>query len=199
VCSSDLFKAAWDALPDPKVDLAGAKALIQQAGATGKTITLGTSSELLSLNTEAQAMQSAAEAIGLKAKLQSVSAANYINFFIDPEARKNVDGFFTTNYGDYPDPAALLSTLVLKEGSQNYAGYQNPTVTAAMNAARSEPDDTKRAQDVVEAQTEITKDVAWVAMAAPDTVLVMNKAITGAPASFVYMFGPWLTSLGAAG
>ena len=28
-------------------------------------------------------------------------------------------------------------------------------------------------------------------MAAPNTVLVMNKAITGAPASFVYMFGAW--------
>jgi peptide/nickel transport system substrate-binding protein len=195
----DVFKAAWDGLPEPKVDLAGAKALIQQAGATGKTITLGTSSELLSLNTEAQAMQSAAQAIGLKAKLQSVSAANYINFFIDPAARKNVDGFFTTNYGDYADPAALLSTLVLKEGSQNYAGYDNPAAIAALGAARSEPDDTKRAQDVVQAQAEVTKDVAWVPMAAPDTVVVMNKAITGAPASFVYMFGPWATMLGAAG
>jgi peptide/nickel transport system substrate-binding protein len=197
--SPDVFKAGWDALPEPKVDLEGAKALIQQAGATGKTITLGTSSELIPLNTEAQAMQSAAEAIGLKAKLKSVSAANYINFFIDPEARKDVDGFFTINYGDYADPAALLSTLVLKEGSQNYAGYDNPAVTTAMNAARSEPDDAKRAQDVVDAQAQITKDVAWIAMAAPDTVLVMNKAITGAPASFVYMFGPWATSLGAAG
>jgi peptide/nickel transport system substrate-binding protein len=195
----DVFKAAWDALPEPKPDLEGAKALIQQAGATGKTITLGTSSELIPLNTEAQAVQSAAESIGLKAKLKSTSAANYINFFIDPEARKDVDGFFTINYGDYADPAALLSTLVLSDGSQNYAGYDNPEVTKAMVAARGEPDDTKRAQDVVAAQTLITKDVAWIPMAAPDTVLVMNKAITGAPASFVYMFGPWLTSLGAAG
>ena len=89
-------------------------------------------------------MQSAAQAIGLKAKLQSVSAANYINFFIDPEARKNVDGFFTINYGDYADPAALLSTLVLQDGSQNYAGYDNPQVTKVMEAARGEADDTKR-------------------------------------------------------
>jgi peptide/nickel transport system substrate-binding protein len=51
----------------------------------------------------------------------------------------------------------------------------------------------------VAAQKLITADVAWLPMAAPDTVLVMNKAITGAPASFYYMFGPWLTSLGAAG
>jgi peptide/nickel transport system substrate-binding protein len=195
----EVFQAAWDALPDPVVDLEGAKALIKEAGAEGKTIRLGTSSELLPLNTEAQAVQSAAQAIGLKAELESTSAANYINFFIDPEARKNVDGFFTINYGDYSDPAALLSTLVLKEGSQNFGGYDNPAVTKEMEAARSEPDDTKRAEHIVAAQKLITEDVVWIPMTVPDTVLVMNKAITGAPTSFVYMFGPWLSSLGAAG
>jgi peptide/nickel transport system substrate-binding protein len=195
----DVFKAAWDALPAPVVDLEGAKALIKEAGAEGKTIRLGTSAELLPLNTEAQAVQSAAQSIGLKAELESTSAANYINFFIDPEARKNVDGFFTINYGDYSDPAALLSTLVLEGGSQNFGGYNNPEVTKEMEAARGEADDTKRAEHVVAAQKIITEEVAWIPMAAPDTVLVMNKAITGAPTSFVYMFGPWLSSLGAAG
>ena len=110
----EVFQAAWDALPDPTVDLEAAKALIKEAGAEGKTLRLGTSAELLPLNTEAQAVQSAAQAIGLKAELESTSAANYINFFIDPEARKNVDGFFTINYGDYADPAALLSTLIAR-------------------------------------------------------------------------------------
>ncbi len=194
----DVFQKGWDALPDPKLDLEGAKALIKEAGAEGKTITLGTSAELIGINTEAQAVQSAAQAIGLKATLESVSAANYINFFIDPEARKTVDGFFTGNYGDYADPAALMSTLALKEGSQNFAGYSNPQVVAALEAARTEPDDAKRAQHVVDAQKLVTEDVAWIAMSSPDTVLVMNKAITGAPASFQYMFGPWLSALGAA-
>ena len=195
----EVFKAAWDALPPMDQDLEAAKALIKEAGAEGKPITLGTSSELTALNTEAQAVQSAAESIGLKAELKSVSAANYINFFIDPEARKGIDGFFTGNYGDYSDPAALLSTLVLAEGSQNYSGYANPDVLAAMNAARSEADDTKRAQHVVDAQKIITDELPWIPVAAPDTVLVMNKDITGAPTSFVYMFGPWLASVGAAG
>jgi peptide/nickel transport system substrate-binding protein len=194
-----VFQAAWDALPDPVVDLAGAKALIKEAGAEGKTIRLGTSAELLPLNTEAQAVQSAAQSIGLKAELQSTSAQNYINFFIDPAARKNVDGFFTINYGDYADPAALLSTIVLKDGSQNFGGYDNPEVTKEMEAARGEADDTKRAEHVVAAQKIITDEVVWIPMTVPDTVLVMNKAITGAPTSFVYMFGPWLSSLGAAG
>ena len=142
------------------------------------------------LNTEAQAVQSAAQSIGLKAELESTSAANYINFFIDPEARKNVDGFFTINYGDYSDPAALLSTLVLKDGSQNFGGYDNAEITKEMVAARGEADDTKRAEHVVAAQKLITEDVVWIPMAIPNTVLVMNKAITGAPTSFSYMFAP---------
>jgi peptide/nickel transport system substrate-binding protein len=195
----DVFSKGWDALPDPKLDLEAAKALIKSAGAEGKTVTLGTSSELIGINTEAQAVQSAAQAIGLKANLESVSAANYINFFIDAQARKKVDGFFTANYGDYADPAALMSTLALKEGSQNFAQYQNPQVVADLEAARAEPDDAKRAQHVVDAQKLVTDDVAWIPMASPDTVLIMNKAITGAPSSFQYMFGPWLSALGAAG
>jgi peptide/nickel transport system substrate-binding protein len=143
-------------------------------------------------------VQSAGQAIGLKVNLESVSAANYINFFIDPEARKKVDGFFTGNYGDYADPAALMSTLALKEGSQNFAGYSNPQALAALEAARVEPDDAKRAQHVVDAQKVVTQDVAWIPMAAPDAVLIMSKGITGAPSSFQYMFGPWLSALGAA-
>lgn len=195
----DVFAKGWDALPEPAVDLEAAKALIKEAGAEGKTITLGTSAELIGINTEAQAVQSAAQAIGLKANLESVSAANYINFFIDPEARKKVDAFFTGNYGDYADPAALMSTLALKEGSQNFAQYINPEAVKALEAARAEPDDAKRAQHVVDAQKLVTEDVAWIAMSSPNTVLIMNKAITGAPASFQYMFGPWLSALGAAG
>jgi peptide/nickel transport system substrate-binding protein len=195
----DVFAAAWEALPAMDQDLDGAKALIAEAGAEGKTLTLGTSSEIPALNTEAQAVQSAANSIGLKAELHSVSAANYINFFIDPEARKPVDGFFTGNYGDYADPAALLSTIVLKEGSQNFSGYENAEILAAMEAARAEPDDAARAAHVVEAQRLITEDLVWIPVTTPDTVLVMNKAITGAPVSFQYMFAPWLASVGAAG
>jgi len=35
-------------------------------------------------------------------------------------------------------------------------------------------------------------------LVAVNTVLVMNKNVTGAPATFVYMFGPWATYLGGA-
>lgn len=192
----NVFQAAYDALPALTPDIAKAKTLIQQAGATGKTITIGMSSELANLATEAGAYQAAGQAIGLKVKLKSVSAANYINFFIDAKARAGVDGFFTTNYGDYADPAALLASLVMPDGSQNYSGYSNPQVVALMNAARTEADPTKRAQDVADAQKLIMQDLPWIPDAFPNTELITTANLTGAAASFDYMFAPWADQLG---
>ena len=193
----EVFQAGYDAIPAPKVDIEGAKALIKAAGAEGKTVRIGMSMEISTQATEGKALQSAAQSIGLKAELVSVSAANYINFFIDAKARETVDGFFTVNYGDYADPAAMLATLALEGGSQNYSGYSNPEVTAALNAARAEPDDAKRAADVVAAQKIITEEVPWIPIVMPRTILIINSALTGVPTTFQYMFGPWALKLGS--
>lgn len=195
----DVFATAYNALPAMNQDMAKAKALAQQAGVSGQTITIGTSSGVPVVNTEALAFQTAAEAIGLKVVLQNVSPSNYINYFTDPKAYGSVDAFATTNYGDYADPAALYATLAMPGGSQNFNAWSNPAVTAAMNAARSEPDPTKRAQDVVVAQKIITDQLVWIPLASPNTVLIMNKKVTGAPSTFSYMFGPWAVYLGGTG
>jgi peptide/nickel transport system substrate-binding protein len=194
--SRSVFQAGYDKLPDLKQDIAAAKKLIQDAGATGKTFTIGMSTELNDVSLEAGAYQTAGQAIGLNVKLKSVSAANYINFFIDPNARADVDGFFTTNYGDYADPAGLLATLVLPDGSQNYPPYSNQAVTDLMNAARSEPDLSKRAQDMVDAQKLMMDDMPWIPDAFPNNELIMSSNLTGAYASFAYMFAPWANQLG---
>jgi peptide/nickel transport system substrate-binding protein len=195
----DVFQKAYADLPPLTQNLDEAKKLVKEAGATGKTITLGMSSELNNIAVEAGAYRSAAESIGLKAVLKSVSAANYINFFIDPKARADVDGFFTTNYGDYADPAALLATLVMPDGSQNYSGYNNPQVVSLMNAARGEADPEKRAQDVADAQKLIMQDMPWIPNALPESELITSSSLSGAVASFAYMFAPWADDLGGTG
>ena len=129
-----VFTAAYDASPVMTQNLAEAKSWSQQAGATGKTFTIGTSSQISSIAAVTGAYQAAAQAIGLKVKLKSVSANNYINFFTDAKAAPGIDGFITVNYGDYADPAALLSTIALPDGSQNYDDYNNPQITALARA-----------------------------------------------------------------
>jgi peptide/nickel transport system substrate-binding protein len=191
-----VFQKAWDELPDITQDVEGAKKLVEEAGATGETITLGMSSELNNIATAASAYQSAAESIGLHVRLKSLSAQNYINFFIDPKVRADVDGFFTVNYGDYADPAALLSSFVLLDGSQNYSGYDNPQVTQLLEAARTEPDPDQRAQDVADAQKIIMQELPWSPTALPNSELITSSNLTGATASFAYMFAPWANELG---
>jgi peptide/nickel transport system substrate-binding protein len=202
----DVFQKAYDALPDLDGSVDQAKQMVADAGATGETITLGMSSELNTVAVEAGALQSAAESIGLKVKLKSVSANNYIDFFIDPKYWESVDGFFTTNYGDYADPAALLSTLVLPEGSQNFSyktnpktGYHNPQVISLMEEARSTADPDARAQKVADAQALIMQDVPWISVDFPYSILITSSDLSGAVASFAYMFAPWGNDMGGTG
>jgi peptide/nickel transport system substrate-binding protein len=195
----DVFQTDWNNRPDPTMNVAKGKQLIQQAGASGKEIVIGTSSEINSLETAANAVRQAAISVGLKAKLKSVSAANYINFFTDPKARAGVDGFLTVNYPDYADPAALYNTVVMPDGSQNYDGFDDPQITAAMNEARTTTDQHKRAQMTAKAGDLIMQQLPWIPLADPNTVVLMDKRVTGAPSSFQYMGGPWAASIGATG
>lgn len=194
----DTFKAGYDALPVMDQDLAKAQELAKSLNIAGQTVKIGTSSGIPALNSIALAFQAACEAIGLKVELVNVSPSNYINFFIDPAAWSSVDAFATSNYGDYADPSALYKSMAYPGGSQNYSGYDNAEVKAALDAARSEADDVKRAEYVITAQKKITEDLVWFPMVAANNVLIMNKDVTGAPATFVYMFGPWAAYLGGA-
>jgi peptide/nickel transport system substrate-binding protein len=128
-----------------------------------------------------------------------VSAQNYINFFIDPKARHGIDGFLTVNYGDYADPAAMLATLVLPGGSQNYDNFNNPAIVSAMEQARSTADPDKRAALVAQAEKLTAQQLPWIPDVQPTALLMLSKKLSGAVASFAYMFAPWANSLGGTG
>ncbi len=191
-----VLNAAYNSSPVLTQNIAEAKKLVQQAGATGKTFTIGTSSQLADISADAGAYQAAAQAIGLKAVLKSVSAQNYINFFIDPKAREGVDGFLTVNYSDYADPAAMLATLVLPGASQNYDNFNDPQIVSAMEQARSTADPNKRAALVARAEKLTMQQLPWIPDVQPVQLLMLSKKLSGAVASFAYMFAPWANRLG---
>ena len=197
--AKSVFQKAYAATPLMTHDVALAKKLVQQAGATGQTITLGMSSELQNISALAGAYQSAGQQIGLHVNFKSVSAQNYINFFTDPKARAGIDGFFTVNYGDYADPAAMLATFVLPNGSQNYDGFNDPKITALMEKARSTGNTAARARLVIQAEKLSLAELPWIPDVQPTNILILNKSLTGAVASFAYMFAPWADHLGGAG
>jgi peptide/nickel transport system substrate-binding protein len=194
-----VFNAAYASAPVMTQNLAEAKKLVQQAGATGKTFTIGTSSQLANIAAVTGAYQAAAQAIGLKTVLKSVSAQNYINFFTDASARQGIDGFLTLNYGDYADPAALLSTFDLPGGSQNYTNFNDPKLTALLEQARSTANPNQRAALMVTAEKINNQLLPWIPNVQPTNLLLLSKNLTGAVASFAYMFAPWANSLGGTG
>jgi peptide/nickel transport system substrate-binding protein len=194
-----LFTAAYNRSPVLRQNIPAAKKLIQQAGATGKTITIGTTSQLPGIAADTGAYQAAAAAIGLKVALKSVPAQDYINFFTDPKFRAGVDGFLTVSNGDYADPAGLLAQAVLPGGLMNYDNFNDPAITAALEQARSTADPDKRAALVARAEKLTAQQLPWIPDAEPDTLLLLGKGLTGAVASFAAMFSPWADSLGGAG
>lgn len=195
----EAFETAWEGLPDPRRDIEAARALVKEAEATGKTVTFGMSNELNKLVTEANIFKAAAESIGLKAKLKGVSTDAYGAFFLDPKAREDVDGFFTTNYPNWADPGALYATLAVPGGPQDYGRYRNTAVADLLEQARGVAEENERAELVAKAQQQITEDLPWIPVVAPDTVLVLNAELTGATVSSHHLFAPWATRLGAVG
>jgi peptide/nickel transport system substrate-binding protein len=191
-----VFQKDWAHLPVPEPDIAKAKALVKAAGATGKTITIGTTQEIENLATSANIVRQAADQIGLKVQIHSVSAANFINFFTDAKARQGIDLFPTVNYPDYADPAGLYNTFVIPGGTQNYDNYDNPPITKLLGTARGTANPDLRASLVAKAGDLIQQQLPWIAMAAPDSLLITSRQLTGAPTSFVYMGGPWANMMG---
>lgn len=191
-----VFQDDWNRLPVPTVNLTTARALIKAAGAEGKSITIGTTNQIQALATAANLVRQAATEIGLKVTIDSVSAANFINFFTNAGARKGVDMFPTSNYPDYADPAGLYNTLAMPGGTQNYDGFSDPQITKDLQSARSTADPDLRAALVAKAGDRIMRQLPWIALAAPDSLVITQRGLTGQPASFVYMGGPWANMMG---
>ena len=194
-----VFDAAYGSSPVLTQNIAEAGKLVMQAGDTGKTITIGTSSQLAVIAEVTAAYQAAAQAIGLKVILKSVSAQDYINFFTDPKFRAGIDGLPEVDYGDYADPAALLAHIVLPGGIENFDHFNDPTITAEVEQARTTASPSKRAALIAEAEKLTAEQLPFIPDVQPDTVLVLEKDLTGAVSSSAYLFSPWADSLGGTG
>jgi len=194
-----VFAGAYNSSPVLTQNIAEARKLVQQAGATGKTITIGTTSQLAVYAGDTAAYEAAAQAIGLKVALRSVPAQNYIDFIVSPKARAGLDGFPVVDYGDDADPADLLAQAVLPGGLQNYDNFNDPAITAALEQARSMSNPDQRAALVARAERLTAQQLPWIPDVQPDTVLLLGKGLTGAISSSAYLYSPWANSLGRAG
>ena len=190
------YLAAYSALV-AKPDLAGATALVKQAGATGKQVTIGYAAGIPTEVQLAQVLQQTGDAIGLKVKIIGLPDQQYGSLFIDPKARAAYDSFITINYMEYPEAANMYISYATKGGAQDFNGYSNPVVEQNLDKAQGTADPVARAPYVLAAQKVIDQDLPWIPIVQPRALLFQNKDVTGAPLTFSYMDNAWAASVGA--
>lgn len=189
--------SAFEGLPSPEQNIEAAKRMVEEAGATGKTVTIATSSIGQDVSLLATAVQDAGTRIGLKVELKTIAPNAFTSLFTDPAAREGLDMFPLTYYDSITDPMDLLSNF--QTGAyQNYAGYSDPSYDALTDKARSEYDPAKRFSAAAELQKKAADQLLWIPVAEWPTAVFLNKRITGAPTTISYLYSPWAAGVGAA-
>jgi peptide/nickel transport system substrate-binding protein len=124
-------------------NLAKAKQLIRQAGATAAPVTVWTSDNEFARAPQTGAyLESVLNSIGLKAKLNKLDAATYWTTIGNQKTKAQIG--FADSYQDYPHPLDWFDPLLngnritpLYNG--NYANFDDPAVNAKIAALRKEP------------------------------------------------------------
>ena len=186
-------------LPDLSFDIEAAKKSLEEAEVdTTQPIKIAYPSERGFYADILNEMANGAKELGLTLEPTGVPSAQFGAFFSDEAAREGFDGFVTTNYLSAPEPLLHLISVAKTGSDQNYSGFSDPAVDAALDAALAETDAEKRAELTVEAEALIMEQQPWVPINDLTVRMYMNEEITGAPASFVYLYYPWAADLGAA-
>lgn len=190
-------KTAFDGLPPTGQDIEQAKALIKEAGATGKSLTMATSAIGQDVSLLATAVQAAGTRIGLDIRLRTIAPNAFTALFTDPEARKGIDMFPLTYYDSITDPLDLLSNF--KTGAyMNFAGYSDPRYDRLVDQAAAVYPVAERLDIEAKLQHLASEQLLWIPVAEWPTAVFLSKRITGAPTTISYMYYPWAADVGAA-
>ncbi|MFE3772990.1 ABC transporter substrate-binding protein [Streptomyces sp. NPDC059122] len=190
-------RAAFTGLPPTARNLDEARKLIDEAGASGKTVTIATSSIGQDVSLLATAVQAAGTQIGLDVRLKTIAPNAFSALFTDPTAREGIDMFPETYYDSITDPLDLLSNF--RTGAyQNYAGYHDRAYDTLVDQARATDDASRRLGIEAKLQQKAAGQVLWIPVAEWPTAVFLNKRITGAPTTISYLYYPWAADVGAA-
>ncbi|GAA1781005.1 ABC transporter substrate-binding protein [Leucobacter iarius] len=186
-------------LPDLSYDIEAAKKELKDAKVDlTKPIKIAYPSERSFYADILNEMANGAKKLGLTLQPTGVPSAQFGAFFSDPKARAGYDGFVTTNYLSSPSPLNHLENVAYTGSQQNYSGFSDPAVDQAIDKAKAETDPEKRAELTVDAEALVMQQQPWVPIDDLAVRMYLNKKVTGAPASFVYLYYPWAADLGSA-
>ena len=195
--ATSVYSAAYAKLGSDSPNLAAAKKLVGSVPNHGKAITLGLLSGDQTELALATAVQQAASSIGLNIKLDEMQPLAFSNAFFVASYRKGVDMLVDEGYLDVPDPLDYLGLWFPKGALFDYTNYNNSTVNLDLTKAQESYNAMTSAKLITAAQSIYMQDKIVIPVANPDESLFLNKDITGAPASFAYIYEPCLAKLGS--
>lgn len=189
-------EAAFGSLVDYPYDVEAAAKIIQEQGVAGQEITITTAPMGNNFAVTAQATAAAAESIGLKATINTVTPNAYSALFSDPAAREGTDLFYTSWYLSVGNPLEMFSILRTGDFS-NYGSWSNPEFDKVVNQGLQSTDRKVGFAKAAEAQAIVNKELPWLPLNESPTNLWMNNKITGASPSVNYLYYPWAAHIGS--
>lgn len=190
-------EAAFGELESYGYDLEKATALIKEAGVEGEEITITTAPMGNNFAVVAQATAAAAESIGLKATIKTVTPNAYTALFSDPEAREGTDLVFTNWYLSIGNPLEMFSILRTGDFS-NYSEFSDKVYDAVVNEALHGKNALAGdAQNMLKAQQILNEQLPWLPLYENPTTLWMSEKVTGATPSVNYLYYPWAAHIGS--
>ncbi|MEU3573056.1 ABC transporter substrate-binding protein [Kitasatospora sp. NPDC036755] len=194
---ADVRTAAFEHLTPTAQDIDRAKALVKEAGAEGRTLTVATSTIGQDVSLLATAVQAAGARIGLDVRLRTIAPNAFTGLFTDPKAREGLDLFPETYYDSVTDPLDLLANF--RTGAyQNYAGYSDKAYDDLVDEASAAYDPAVRGAIEAKLQQAASERLLWIPVAEWPTAVFLNKRVTGAPTTISYLYYPWAADVGAA-
>ena len=195
--ASNIFSKAYNALPEPTQDIAGAKKLAQEAG--NPPVKLAAPSIGGVYSAVANQIASAAKQAGMNVTVTTVPMSEYYELYTATGAQKSgYDATVADSLADFPDPLSFYSALGTPTAALNVGGYNNPKLTSLTKQALAATDDTKRANLVVQMQNILTKNLVWVQLFYVKQSAFMNSSTTGAPIALpLPYYTPWALGLGS--
>ena len=198
--AKDVYQNAYDALPEPKVDLERAKELIAASGVdTSVPLVLAVPAGAKEFSQTASIVQSAAKNIGLTIQIDERQPADFGALFYTPELRAGVDFVATTGYLEVPGVLGYPQLFMLPEdlgGIFNWSGYSNDEVTEGLQAARTATDPTTAADAFAGAQEVFAPDQLQVTLASAYQLTYLATDLTGVTTSVAIYSSPWALRLG---
>ncbi|WP_313812835.1 ABC transporter substrate-binding protein [Glutamicibacter sp.] len=189
-------KEAFENLQDYPYDLDAATKIIEEQGVKGQEITITTAPMGNDFAVVAQATAAAAESIGLKAKINTVTPNAYSALFSDPEARKGTDLYFTSWYLSIGDPLEMFSILRTGDFS-NYGNWSDKAFDANTNAALETMDQQERFKKSLTSQKITNEQIPWLPLYETPNYLWMSDKVSGPSPSVNFLYYPWAAQLGA--